>query len=156
MIDIEFPFHSLQRERFRSGELVKEWSLKYPQLFDDHDVRIANNQLHYHFFEWLGAVLIYESTGSLSLIEKYETKLHKRKFETFKEVVPTRVFDYVLNNRTGVPDLFVYSPDKRDWFFCEVKGLTDRLQPIQIKRIKELENLSQKQVKVLMFKELSL
>ena len=154
MIDIEFPFHSLQRERFRSGELVKEWSLKYPQIFDDHDVRIANHQLHYHFFEWLGAVLIYESMGYLSLIEKYETKLHKRKFEIFKKIVPAEVFDYVLNNRTGVPDLFAYSPDKSDWFFCEVKGLTDRLQKTQIERIKKLEDLSEKQVRVLKFSEI--
>jgi len=154
MIEIEFPFHKKQRERFRSGELIQEWSAKYQQIFDGHDIRITNNQPHYHFFEWLGAVLIYESMGYLSLIEKYETKLHTRKIEIFKNIVPPEVSNYILENRTGAPDLFVYSPDEQDWFFCEVKGLTDRLQKCQIELIEKIESISQKHVKVLKFYEL--
>jgi len=153
MQDLEFSFHPSQRELFRSGKLISEWAKKYPQLFDEHDVRITHNQPHYHFFEWLGAILLYESLGYLSLIEKYETPKHTKKIETIKSTIPQKVINYIFENRAGLPDLFVYSPDKQDWFFCEVKGLGDRLQRNQIRVIGKLEEVTGKAVKILKFRE---
>jgi hypothetical protein len=153
MIEIDFSFHTSQRDRFRSKELINHWGQRYPEIFDEQDIQITNNQPHYHFFEWLGAVLLYESLGYLSLIEKYETKSHSRKFDIFTKTAPQEVVEYVLENRSGVPDLFVYSPDRSDWFFCEVKGLADRLQQNQLDSIAKLEALSVKDVRVLKFSE---
>jgi hypothetical protein len=67
----DFEVNPKQRERFKSGELWQRWSEKYPYLFDADDVRIACTQAHlgYHFYEWLAAILVYHTTGYLSLIE---------------------------------------------------------------------------------------
>ena len=153
MIELEFFFHSRQRELFRSGVLIDIWASRYPQLFDDKDIVIARKQNAYHFFEWLAAVLLYESTGYLSLVEKYELNAHTRKVETLKKAVPSSVYDFV-KNRKGIPDLFVYAPNFSDWFFCEVKGLGDVPSPEQIKCIQQLEELSGKQVRVIRFTEI--
>ena len=125
-------------------------------LFDERDVEICRNQPDYHFFEWLGAVVLFEATGYLSLIEKYETKSHPRKLDAFRASVSPDVFDHVLNNRTGVPDLFSYKPDYSDWFFCEIKGGRDTLRDHQAARFRELASISGRQVAVLYFNELRL
>ena len=156
MIEIKFPFKSSQRELFRSGQLIDEWAKRYPNLFDERDLEITKNQTHYHFFEWLGAVLLYEATGYLSLIEKYETKSHTRKLEIFEKTVSQAVFEDVLANRTGVPDLFVYAPDYSDWFFCEIKGLKDLLRPHQLDRLEELKAISGKDYGIMQFQEIKL
>lgn len=153
MHTLEFSFHPSQREKFRSGALIRLWAENYPQIFDDHDLQITLNQPSYHFFEWLGAILLFESLGYLSLIEKYESPKHERKINIISQVLPQEVLDFVFNNKAGLPDLFVYSPDKADWFFCEVKGLGDRLQKNQIQVIEELEKVSGRPVKFLKFRE---
>lgn len=150
---IEFPYAQTQRDAFRSGRLMEEWAERYPHLFDERDVEITRNQLNYHFFEWLAAVLLYEATGYLSLVEKYETASHGRKIEVFRQLVPRSVYEHVLANRSGVPDLFVYAPDGSNWFFCEIKGTGDFLRPHQIQRHRELEELSGKPVALLTLKE---
>lgn len=150
---IEFLYTSAQREAFRSGVLLEEWASRYPQLFDERDIEITRKQLNYHFFEWLAAILLYESTGYLSLVEKYETASHARKLEAFRKAVPGAVYEFVLQNRSGVPDLFVYAPDLSSWFFCEIKGPKDILRPHQIARHAELEKVSGKPVVILGLKE---
>lgn len=155
MHTFEFPFSPTQQHRFRSGELMNEWATRYPMLFDEHDMAICKNQPDYHFFEWLASVVLYEATGYLSAVEKYETMKHTRKFIAFKQTVPREVFDYVLSNRSGVPDLFVYAADFSDWFFCEIKGGKDFLRPHQIIRFGELEHLSGKPVAILKFDEMT-
>jgi hypothetical protein len=151
---LDFTYLISQRDHFRSGDLMLDWAEKYPMLFDKRDVEICQNQPDYHFFEWLGAVVFYEATGYLSLVEKYESKSHPRKVNTLKRAVPSNVFDYIQTNRSGVPDLFVYARDLSDWFFCEIKGNNDRIRKNQSVRFKELEALSGREVMVLKFKEL--
>ena len=83
---LRFSYHPKRQEEFRSGGLGRVWMTRYPALFDDEDRRLYGTQGDtYHFFEWLAAVLIYESTGYQSLIEKYDC--HAGKFVTFRRVV---------------------------------------------------------------------
>jgi hypothetical protein len=154
MNKLDFTYSKSQRDHFRSGDLIHDWAQKYPILFDERDIDICQNQPEYHFFEWLGAVVLYEATGYLSLVEKYETKSHTRKFNTFRQVVPKDVFEHVLSMRTGIPDLFVYSKDFRYWFFCEVKGNRDVIRKNQLARFNVLEKLSGREVIILKFNEL--
>jgi hypothetical protein len=156
MTTLEFPYGGALRKRFRSGKLITEWARRYPRLFDERDVQIANNQKRYHFFEWLAAVLLYESTGYLSLIEKYETESHVRKIRLFRKTVPPHVYDFVIANRVGAPDLFAYAPDYSDWFFCEIKGARDRLRSHQISCCNTLEKISGRKVRLLILKEIRL
>ena len=148
-----FTYDSNQRLRFREGSLRDEWWRRYPELFDEDDLRLAKNQPYTHFFEWLAAVLLYEATGYLSLLEKYETACHERKVDVFKETVPRPVFEYVMANRAGIPDLFVYAPDRSNWFFCEVKGASDVLDQRQCLRAAELRAITGKEVGLLWLRE---
>lgn len=130
-----FSFHPRQRERFRNGSLVQEWRQRYPMLFDDDDVRILSteHQRRYHFFEWLAAILLFEATGYVSLVEKYTAKSHASKRQAVQELLPPALFEWLSTNESGQPDLFVFHPTTQDWFFCEVKGGEDRIRDNQIK-----------------------
>ncbi|MDY0282835.1 MAG: hypothetical protein RBR35_20065, partial [Salinivirgaceae bacterium] len=88
--DYSFSFSRAQRERFRNGELVREWRDRYPTLFDEDDERVLRTaqQRRYHFLEWLSAVLLFETTGYRSMVEKYTAKSHVNKLRCLRECVP--------------------------------------------------------------------
>lgn len=138
--DYSFSYHSRQRERFRDGSLVHEWSQRFPQLFDDADRRVLSteHQRKYHFLEWLSAILLYESTGYLSFVEKYTAKSHAEKREKLEILLPPQLFTWLCKNESGQPDLFVYDEATGDWFFCEVKGEADRVRVNQSEWSKSL------------------
>jgi hypothetical protein len=126
--DFTFTYHADQRARFREGSLADAWQARYPMLFDDKDrdlLRTAH-QTKYHFFEWLSAVLIYEATGWLSLVEGYTATTHPEKRRKLREIVGPEMFSWLDAHESGQPDLFVYGADPGAWFFCEVKGGPDR------------------------------
>lgn len=131
--DLRFSYHPGQRERFREGSLIHEWRERYAALFDCDDERVLQtvHQRRYHFFEWLSAILLFESTGYVSLLESYTSKQHPLKRKTLSEVLPQAITDWLLANESGQPDLFVYHPITRDWFFCEVKGGLDKIRDNQ-------------------------
>lgn len=154
-----FAYHPDQRERFKTGELIQIWAEQYSNIFDEKDVRTALNQAeHYHFYEWLAAVLIYQSFGYLSLVESYQFKAHPRKLTILQKYLTPKVYDLVTDH-TGsygnvqCPDLFVYSPYSSDWFFCEVKGPHDQLRKSQLKFFWALSEASQKTIRVIYFKQ---
>lgn len=120
--------HPRQRKRFRSGELPAEWARRYPELFDEDDLRLAANRSDYHFYEWLGAVVIFSTTGYLGLVEKYEFRAHPRKVRIVEDMISAEALRAIRGGGTQCPDLLVYAPDRSDWFFCEVKGVGDRLR----------------------------
>jgi len=124
--DFTFTYHAAQRERFRSGSLAEEWKSRYPMIFDQADLDLVRNQPRYHFFEWLSAVLIYEATGWLSLVESYTAGTHPDKREKLRAIVGDEIFKDLNLHQSGQPDLFVYRPGTDQWFFCEVKGGPDK------------------------------
>jgi len=142
-----------QRDRFRSGELVRIWARQYPKIFDKDDIRVTRKQQNYHFFEWLAAIIIYNSTGYFSLIEKYEFQNHKRKKKILRKLMPNEQITQIYLRGAQCPDLLVYSPDHRDWFFCEVKGPGDKLRKEQITYFKKLKKFTGKRTYVIEFKE---
>ncbi len=133
--DISFSYHPRQRERFRDGSLVQEWLQRYPMLFDEADQRVltTEHQRKYHFLEWLSAIVLFETTGYLSFVEKYTAKGHANKRRKLRELLSEKVFDWLCANESGQPDLFVYESKTGDWFFCEVKGETDQIRENQRK-----------------------
>ena len=147
----EFPTSQIQRGLFKDGILARQWAETYPSIFDAQDLKIALNQPDYHFYEWLAAVMFWHSIGYLSLVEKYEFKRHKRQQEILRKLIPSDLFVLVTDHRqefgnTQVPDLLVYAPDMSDWFFCEVKGGTDRLRPEQENEFRIFSELSKKPI----------
>lgn len=146
-----------QFERFKSGELWREWSSKHPELFDNDDIRVAETQakLGYHFHEWLAALTLYQSTGYLSLIESYEFKRQKRKQEIMRDILPAQVLSAVeaitATGKVQCPDLLCYHPETKDWFFCEVKGPKDRVRPVQAEYFRTLVEASGQPIRVVKF-----
>lgn len=126
-------------------------------LFDDVDRKNAIKQAArgYYFYEWLSAVAIYEATGYQSLIGKYAARSHEAKWRKFVDIAPRSVIALLTEDRrhgkTQGPDLFVYRPDKSDWFFVEAKGPTDRLRPPQAKLFGELERASGRAIRLARF-----
>jgi hypothetical protein len=149
----EIEFSPNQRETFRCGELLRIWAKQYPQLFDSDDIRLAKSQPEYHFFEWLAAVVIYNTTGYLSLVEKYQFHNHKRKRRILGKILSEEQLRILECGNVQCPDLFVYSRDYKDWFFCEVKGKTDRLRQAQRKFFEQLMEITNKPVVLIQFKE---
>lgn len=152
-----FVTNNAHHNLFRNGHLVEEWSSMYPMLFDSDDIRIALNQRHlgYHYHEWLAAILIYHTTGLLSLIEAYAYKSHVRKRQIMEAFVTGEALDFIaskgISSAAQCPDLLVYAPDGREWFFCEVKGPRDKLREKQLVFFEELARVSGKEVKVVHF-----
>jgi len=157
IVEFRFVFSRQQMLAFRTGELVKRWAAQYQDLFDGDDLRIHASQPKYHFYEYLAAVLFRETMGYNTLIEKYETASHKEKIARFRTIAGEAVYQNVMANHAGVPDLFVFSSDstltKPNWFFCEVKGKGDWLRPHQDERFKQLYQVSKKPVYVLYLAE---
>lgn len=107
-----------------------------------------------HFYEWLAAILIYHSTGYLSLIEQYQFKNHKRKQTVLKKINSSLLNELIAGQHqlhVQFPDLLVYSPDFTDWFFCEVKGGTDALSDAQERAFQTLAELSHQPVYLIEF-----
>ena len=153
-------FSTAQRERFTSTALMLEWRRRYPALFDEDDERLAKSQTGHHFFEWLGAVIMHEATGYRCLLQKYQFKTHPAKQEVLRRIAPTalrRLLETRANGRFGMmqrPDLLMYSDDERDFFFCEVKGLNDRLSKRQVAFFGVIAEVTGKPVRLLEFKAL--
>lgn len=155
MTEFHFPFNAKLRAEFRSGRLGQKWARRYPDLFDKQDLGLLTTdwQRRYHFLEWLGAILLYESTGYVSLSQKYTCTNHPRKVSLLREIVPNNVFEYLyVEDRPSPPDLFVFAPDHKDWFFCEIKRPTEKVSDSQIECQKRLAEMSQK-LAVLRFHE---
>lgn len=148
--------------RNRNGKLRSRLTKKYPKLFDELDMENATSQPKSHFFEWFGAIHFLKTKRWASLIEKYHCKKHKRKLVVFKAVLaksyPKKKVDEIVRFVSRVkgekrhpqpPDLFVFSPNKRAWFFCEVKGGQDRLRKRQLDYFAELSRLTGKPIRLL-------
>jgi hypothetical protein len=144
-----------QRARWQSGELAHEWRARFPDLFDDDDLRIAKSQPGVHFYEWLGAIVLHHTTGYLSLVEKYEFATPPRKQQIVAQLLPRPVGDALRDRSQGraqAPDLLMYAEDLSDWFFCEVKGPSDRLRDEQIRKFGLLAEVTSKPVRLLEFR----
>jgi hypothetical protein len=137
-----------EKARFHAGPLRIEWAARYPQIFDEQEVRIAANQAGGHFYEWFAAVHLYETTSWLSLVESYQFKIQKWKRNVLQKLGASELLEFFDNQgkagfgRMQAPDLLVYAPDLSGFYFCEVKGPTDRLRPVQIEYFKALSAAS--------------
>ena len=140
MNEFVFPFDPSERARFiaKDSTLLVNWARRYNRLFDKDDVRIAKNQAPedkggYHYYEWRAAILLYEATGMLSLIESYQGREHERKQQVLRRLLTEEQRTLILNvnkaYKAQAPDLLVYREDYSTFFFCEVKGPGDRLRP---------------------------
>lgn len=152
-----FEYSETQRELFKAGILWKRWIRDYPDLFDKDDERLVESQAayNYHFYEWLAAVLLYNLTGYLSLVEKYQFQNHLVKRNKLEKLLPGELLKTVYDSkRRGAqfPDILAYRDDYSDWFFCEVKGPNDFIRKGQVDLFGQIERLTRKEVRIIRFK----
>jgi hypothetical protein len=141
--ELTFVFDPRLRESWKTGDLPRKWKDRYPKLFDEQDFAQSRSQPNNHFFEWLAAILLYEATGRLSLIEKYTCRNHPGKREKLKEIIGSDLFEWCCENESKSPDLFVYSIDQpEDWLFCEVKGDKDKVRAGQPEWFEQFHQLT--------------
>jgi hypothetical protein len=129
----EFTFSRPERERFKAGHLVRQWSEQYPFLFGPEDVEAAlvpQAKGPGCFFEWASAVRLYEARGYYSLIRDYASPLQRRKQELVTTLCgeDSAGFMAEAGAKAQFPDLLVYTPDHSEWFFCDVKGPGDTVR----------------------------
>ena len=116
MIEFHFLFNAKLQAEFRSGTLGEQWARRYRKLFDKQDLALLRTswRRRFHFLEWLGAILLYESTGYLSLNQNYTCTNHSRKISVLREIVPQNVFDYLyVDDRPSPPDCSWLPPTTR-------------------------------------------
>lgn len=148
----EVACHPKRRQAFREGTLRERWYAAYAPigLFDEDDIRLARNQPWSHFYEWLAAVSLYETTGWLSLIEKYQFA-HERKRHVLDRLGADGLLSFFAGQKDEfgnlqAPDLLVYAPDFSKYFFCEVKGPTDALRPEQVRYFQALRSAASRPI----------
>lgn len=158
-ICFQLDYRAAERQQFIENELWRRWARKYP-LFDSKDLAVVEGQarkMHVHYYEWKAAIELYKETGYKSLIEKYQFgRAHHEKWAIFCSIVPKKLVRMIENKqfgRTQCPDLFVYDTNMNDWFFCEVKGSTDRIRPNQTEFFHAIEALCHKPIRLIRFKE---
>jgi hypothetical protein len=147
------------KQRWRYEGLGPKWMKKYPFLFDvdpEWDRALFYNQgvvYGRHFNEWLASLVLYYVTDFHALNQKYQFKKHKNKRKILESLCMTDSLRELIDRRGNgaqCPDLLMYDPnDPSKWFFCEVKGPGDRLQPNQLDLFRRLGVTGEKRVCVL-------
>ncbi|MBI3406637.1 MAG: hypothetical protein HY046_14380, partial [Acidobacteria bacterium] len=130
-IKLSYKKHDL--EKWREEELHKKWYRQHREIFDEDDLRLANNQHNdgYHFSEWLAAIRIAEHGYSV-LVEKYFVPKHRRKFELANCLLGQDVISAIKNKHSGMPpDLLVYESKSRKFCFVDAKRDEDKVSERQ-------------------------
>ena len=103
----------------------------------------------YGFVESLTIIFLYNATGYIPILGNYGLQTQPHKNAIVKELVSNETWGLVTykgGSQPMPPDVFVYAPDKSDFFFCEVKGPSDRLRAPQVKYFQQIQETSGKLV----------
>jgi hypothetical protein len=143
----EFVITKKKKQAFKSGELWKEWVEHYPFLFDEIDRGYFETQSKYGYglVEALAAIFVYLSTGYISIAGSYCYENQAEKRDIVKGWVSLETWELINQTHeyhSQPPDLFIYSPASKDYFFCEVKGPGDKIRDSQDKYFARLEEIS--------------
>jgi len=114
------------------------WEHRY--LFDERDLAIAKTQCAggYHFGEWFAAIH-FSKQGYNVLVEKYWSSKHERKFRLARRVLHGKGMRMLDESEVAPPDLLVFKPTSKSFFFAEVKRAKDKLRLPQKKFFERLE-----------------
>lgn len=152
-----FVVTELQKELHKSGVSWQKWIQDYPMIFDEQDLENFKGQAKrgYLMYGSLTGIFIYNATGYIPVMGSYQFKNHEKKREIVRRIVSPETWALIESRgstKSQVPDVFAYSPDKTDYFFCEAKGPNDKLRPSQEIYFKELEKVSGKPVYIVTYK----
>jgi len=111
--------------------LVRQWLQQYPDVFDMDDLRLTVKQPKNHFCEWFAAIHLFHREGAHCMVEQHVFQNHPTKVARMATLLSERERRTLDAIRAAYavqpPDLFVFVPKTRRYWFAEVKGLGDRL-----------------------------
>jgi len=162
---IQLPESEIERQRvlWDKGVLAPKWADQFPELFKLDSEWARGPQPKgkdgghgYGFWEFLAAIILHHATGYRSLWSRFPVESMEEKVEVVKQLGLLSI----LTDRgpkdlgTQVPDLLMYAEDfnMEHWFFCEVKGPTDRVSTTQCEKFEWLAAETGKPVRLLEFK----
>jgi hypothetical protein len=143
MQEITLRYPKELRRLWHAGKLHEAWFWEYTGLFDKNDLDNARGQcrMHhkgYHFGEWFTAIHFFKN-GYGVLTEKYALPSRRDKRRILVKFTGKKGLELLTDGRLNLPDLFVYDPGNKVFFFVEVKLESDRLKPEQERSFSKLE-----------------
>jgi len=118
--------------------LATIWHAAYPRVLSKEDLRYtlhftqSGSGNNYHFVEWFAAIHLFHLTGMNVLVKRYTFSDHLWKRQVIRDRLGEDGLAFLVNKLEGQPpDLFLYTSDRSDCYFAEVKGQGDRLRPSQ-------------------------
>jgi hypothetical protein len=150
MKDLCFVYTEEQRRAFKAG-IWQQWIKDYPDYFTiEEGWSRIQMEAGYGFFEMLTAVSLIQATGYrlLGWGNRNPKNTPKKTFDILQRLLPDELFHLAFYGKVfeghspQPPDLFLYHPDFSNFFFCEVKGGTDRLSKQQKAYFEEIDRLS--------------
>ena len=163
------PFKESQRDLWKARTLGRQWMERYenelPLYFNAERRRMVEEDRTvlegFGFFETLGALVLYHATGYLPLSStpnfKFTVDEENAVVEGLMDPDLLRLIrDQESFGLTQAPDNLMYAPGLSDWFFCDAKGPTDRLDPRTNakEKFEAIARASGKPVRLLHFKRL--
>ena len=121
------------------GTVQRAWFRRWKGLFSERDLANALNQPHYGFGEWRTAIH-FRRKGWSVLTSKYTHPARIEKRWCARQVLGADGFRFLMRRRklgskrlrrSPKPDLLVFKPGTRRFFFVEVKRAGDRLSRAQ-------------------------
>ncbi len=127
--------------RWKQGRLHREWYERYEAGYCHLDFKNTDNQCRYGFgFAECVATRYFRRQGYEVLTYKYLHRTRPKKRERAKQILgeagwtffmARRRFGGTKTRKSPYPDLLVFKPNLKEFFFAEVKRDTDRLSRTQ-------------------------
>lgn len=137
-------FYSPELRNLWPTPLAATWRTQFPIIFDQDDLRQTQSQPTKHFIEWFTAAYIYQRFGLPSFVEKAQYRgSHSRKDEILHRLMSDADYRHLCkicdDCEVQWPDLLVYRPDHRRYWFAEAKGPGDELSNKQRRSHRKIE-----------------
>jgi hypothetical protein len=149
-------------EKWKKRAKHRKWLIaRYKNLYCKRDRHNIANQPSYHFGEWFTACYFLRQ-GYEVLMHKYLHPTRPDKRRTAAKILGNRGVEFLMRRRklggsklrkSPRPDLLVFRPNRKDFFFVEVKRMTDRLSLAQSRFFPMIERRFGRQVIVVRLKE---
>lgn len=139
------------------GHVHQVWFWEYPELFKLPDFANVRNQYRrgHHFGEWYTAIYFHKRGWNV-LIEKYVFRKHRADHRIAQQLLGKQAMSFLEKNARRVaqpPDLLVFDPHHKFYFFAEVKRERDRLRNTQSQFFQQIQRKFGCQVLVVNLKE---
>lgn len=146
---------------FLDGDLPPQLLSAYPELFDEMDLALVQEQRQpkFLFKNWMAAIDLFQRRGYASLQDPYFKPNHTRKYSKMREILPAGVADLVSRPKVvkgrEAPNLLAYRVDgtQTNWWFAHVArvrpGAKPSLEQEKLDFFAEITRLTNKPIRLI-------